>query len=106
MPSFFRPVRVMCAGRVDPAMVLCAFERGAEGVLVLACPEKGCRYGPGPLQARRTEGRIKGLLHILGLDPGRFTVLTCVPQEPERLRAEMASFARKVSRLDRSPLAR
>ncbi len=105
MPPFVRPVRVMCAGRVDPAIILSAFERGAEGVMVLACPEKGCRYGPGPLQAHRTEGRVKGLLHILGLDPGRFTILTCLPHEPERLRAQMASFARKVSRLGKSALA-
>ncbi len=33
-PANVRIVRVMCSGRVEPALILKAFELGADGVLV------------------------------------------------------------------------
>jgi len=66
------PIKVMCSGRVDPAMVLFAFEKGAEGVMVLGCKDKECRYGPGPEQSTKIAEPIKALIHILGLEPERF----------------------------------
>ena len=33
-PPNVRVVRVMCSGRVEPTLILKAFERGADGVLV------------------------------------------------------------------------
>jgi len=30
-PANFKPVRVMCSGRVDPQFVLQAYEKGADG---------------------------------------------------------------------------
>ncbi len=35
-------IRVICRGRVDPEFVLKAFERGADGVMILACHPGGC----------------------------------------------------------------
>jgi len=33
-PSNIRSVRVMCSGRVDPAFIIQAFQKGWDGVLV------------------------------------------------------------------------
>ena len=48
MPPNFRLLRVMCIGRINQALILRAFEYGADGVIVLECKDEDCRYGPGP----------------------------------------------------------
>ena len=98
-----RPVRVMCAGRVDPGAVLAAFERGARGVMLLSCRGKGCRYGPGPALARETVTRVRALMHLLGLDPGRLLHLELGALEEKGLEAEIRSFWTTLSRMKKSP---
>ncbi len=98
------PVKVMCTGRIDPAMVLFAFERGAEGVLIMGCKDKECRYGPGPGQVEKMAGPVQGLIHILGLEPERFSTLQYSFDEQNRLFEEMESFAKKIYKLEKSPL--
>ena len=44
----FRLMRVMCIGRINQALILRAFEYGADGVILLECKDEDCRYGPGP----------------------------------------------------------
>ena len=105
LPQAIYPIKAMCAGRVDPAMVLFAFERGAEGVMVLGCKEKECRYGPGPEQADKMGASIRGLMHVVGLEPNRFSTLTFSFDEKNRLFEEMNAFAEKISELGRSPFA-
>lgn len=100
------PIKVMCAGRVDLAMVLSAFEKGVEGVLVIGCKDQECRYGPGPDQASKMAEHLRGLMHILGLQPERFSSMKFASHEKDGLFAEIDSFAKKISRLERSPLAR
>ena len=103
-PRFIYPIKVMCAGRVDPAMVLHAFEKGAEGVIVLGCQEKECRYGPGPKNTEKMQGSIQRLMHILGLDSKRFMTARYAFNESERLMQEMNAFAEALSKLKKSPL--
>ena len=106
IPPTIYTVKVMCSGRVDPAMVLFAFERGAEGVMVLGCKDRECKYGPGPGQVEKMAGSVRGLMRVLGLEPARFATVRCSCHEKERLSEEMASFAGEISRLGKSPLAR
>jgi coenzyme F420-reducing hydrogenase delta subunit len=43
-PPHIRVIRVMCAGRVDPAFVLRAFKRGMDGVFIGGCHFNDCHY--------------------------------------------------------------
>jgi coenzyme F420-reducing hydrogenase delta subunit len=85
-------------------MVLFAFERGAEGVLITGCKDKECRYGPGPEQAKKMAGSVHGLMHILGLEPERFSTLSYSFDEQNRFFEEMELFAEKIYKLEKSPL--
>jgi coenzyme F420-reducing hydrogenase delta subunit len=87
-------------------MVLFAFERGAEGVAVVGCKEKECRYGPGPDQAKKLAGTIRGLIHTLGLEPERFSTLQYADHEKERLFEDMEAFLKKIATLGKSPFIR
>ena len=98
------PIKVMCTGRIDPAMILFAFEKGAGGVAVVGCKDKECRYGPGPEHTGKIAGSIRGLMHILGLEPERFSTMKYSFDEKNRFFEEMESFAKKIENLGKSPI--
>jgi len=66
-----RIIRVMCSGRVDPAMVLKCLQRGADGVMVLGCHPGDCHYLNGNLEAEKRMKEAARLMELLGIDPRR-----------------------------------
>jgi quinone-modifying oxidoreductase, subunit QmoB len=60
-----------CAGKVDPDLLLKALALGAEGVLVLACPEENCRSLHGNTYARRRMEEARDYLEDAGIDGRR-----------------------------------
>jgi F420-non-reducing hydrogenase iron-sulfur subunit len=68
-PAGVRIIRLMCSGRLDPQMVLEAFGKGAQGVLVLGCRKNDCHYKTGNLQALKRVIVLKRLLPSLGIEP-------------------------------------
>ena len=66
-----RVVRVMCSGRVEPSFILKAFEKGADGVLVMGCHPGDCHYTAGNYNARRKFAVLSRLLEYAGIDPRR-----------------------------------
>jgi len=106
LPRPIHPVKVMCAGRVDASILLYAFEKGVEGVMVIGCKEKECRYGPGPQHTKKMEEHMRGLMGVLGLEPERFSAMNYASSDTDRLFMDIISFLHSISQLDRSPLAR
>lgn len=70
-PANVRIIRVMCSGMVDPVYILKALEGGADGVLVAGCRIGDCHYISGNIKAEQMIGRLRTLLHRLGLEDGR-----------------------------------
>ena len=50
---YFRVIRTMCSGRVEPTFVLHAFTKGADGVMLAGCHPGDCHYNTGNYKARR-----------------------------------------------------
>ena len=61
-----RPIRVTCLGRLHPGLILKAFERGADGVVLLGCPPDDCHYDFGNRGAEAVFSISKDLLGLLG----------------------------------------
>jgi len=61
-----RPLKVMCLGRLNPGIILKAFEKGADGVLLLGCPPGECHYEFGNRHAEDVFAEAKGLATLLG----------------------------------------
>jgi coenzyme F420-reducing hydrogenase delta subunit len=55
-----------CLGRVNPGIILKAFESGADGVLLLGCPPGECHYEFGNRHAEDLFVEAKGLIKLLG----------------------------------------
>ena len=64
-------VELPCSSRVDPLHVLKAFENGADGVIIIACPESMCRMQKGSRHAAKRIDYIKQLMSESGLNPDR-----------------------------------
>jgi len=70
-PPNVRVVRVMCSGRVDPQLVLQAYKKGADGVLILACHFGDCHYKEGNFRATQRHRMLLKLLKQQGIDEER-----------------------------------
>jgi F420-non-reducing hydrogenase iron-sulfur subunit len=66
-----RIIRTMCSGRVDPAFILKAFQRGADGVVVMGCHLGDCHYQEGNYKTIRRLPFLKRLIKEFGIDPRR-----------------------------------
>ena len=70
-PSTVRAIRVPCTGRIDPLLIVKAFDQGADAVLVSGCHPGDCHYVQGNFVARRRFTAFRSLMEFLGLDPRR-----------------------------------
>lgn len=71
LPAEVDLIRLPCGGRVEVLHMLRAFERGADGVLVLTCQEDNCQSLHGSARARHRVEYAKEILQEIGIDPER-----------------------------------
>lgn len=93
------PIRVPCSGRVDPAWVLEAFEKGADGVLIGGCHPGDCHYVSGNYKARRRAVLLKKLLPQLGIEPERFRLEWISATEGRRFAEVVTDFVAELKAL-------
>ena len=55
-------IPIVCSGKVDAKHVMEAFEHGADGVLILGCPEGECHYQDGNFETKK---RVQLLRKVL-----------------------------------------
>ena len=65
-PPNIHPLRVVCLGQISPGIILKAFEKGADGVLLLGCPPGECHYEFGNRRAEEIVDQTRQLAALLG----------------------------------------
>jgi len=95
----FRVIKAMCSGRVEPTLVLRAFDSGADGVMVVGCNLGDCHYNSGNYKARRRLMLLRNMLTQLGIEPERLRFRWVSDAEVPELKSEMDSFADEVAKL-------
>ncbi len=98
-PPHIRIIRVPCSGRVDPLLVVKAFELGADGVLVAGCHPGDCHYTEGNYYARRRFALLRPFLDYLGIDKERFRVEWVSASEGKRFSQVVSSFTDELVKL-------
>jgi F420-non-reducing hydrogenase iron-sulfur subunit len=99
-------IRVMCAGRIDPVIVLETFAKGADGVLIIGCPQPDCHYIEGNSQSERKVRILRELLGLTGLEPERLGLDWAYAANVEPFVRIVDDFRYQVAHLGISPLAR
>ena len=103
IPPNMRIKRVMCIGRINQALILRAFEHGADGVILLECKDEDCRYGPGPDVGHANVARARKLLKLIGIGQKRLVEKSFFAHEKEELVAALCKFALKIEEMGPNP---
>lgn len=103
---FFRMIRVMCSGRIQPAFVLRAFEKGADGVLVSGCHFGDCHYVFGNHRAVELFEKTKRVVQLLGLEDERLRLEWISAAEGVRFAQVVNEFTDQIRQLGPSPIGR
>ena len=103
MPPNFRLIRVMCIGRINQALILRAFEYGADGVILLECKDEDCRYGPGPGVGHENVRRVRKILKLLGIGQKRLVECSFEAHEKEKLVQALWDFDEQISKMGQNP---
>jgi F420-non-reducing hydrogenase iron-sulfur subunit len=74
-------VPIICAGKMDASYVVDAFIHGADGVLILGCPEGDCHYQDGNIEARKRLALLRHALLTYGIQPQRVKLV--LSRDPE-----------------------
>jgi F420-non-reducing hydrogenase iron-sulfur subunit len=102
----FRMIRVMCSGRIQPAFVFRAFEKGADGVLVSGCHFGDCHYIFGNERAAEQFEKTKNMVKLLGIEEGRIRLEWISAAEGARFASVINEFTDQVRALGPTPFSK
>ena len=106
-PPNLQVIRVICSGRVDPQFVLAAFQRGADGVMIMACHAGDCHYKEGNCRAVQRQRLLIRILRQFGIEEERCRLEYISASEGEKFRqvvTEAVENIRKLGRLKLPPV--
>ena len=67
-------IPIICSGKVDVEHIVDAFKHGADGVLILGCPEGECHYQDGNLEVKKRVYLLQKVLDSYGIEPERVKI--------------------------------
>ncbi len=74
-----------CSGKMTIPYLLKAFEKGADGVVICACPEAECKQLEGNLRASKRAQAVEALVEEIGLGQGRVVMVTKKQDQIEKV---------------------
>ncbi len=98
-PPNLKAIRVMCSGRVDPAFVLEALSRGADGVLIAGCHPGDCHYQSGNYKMNRRMRLLRKLVEELGIEPQRIRFEYISAAEGQKFASVVTEFVTEIKKL-------
>ncbi len=105
-PANVKLFRFPCTGKVDVEYILKAFEEGADGVYIVACPIGNCHHVHGNVRATKRLTYARELLEALGLEGDRLGIFYMSGSQAHGFANAAAQMTERVRRLGPSPLRR
>jgi len=96
---YFRAIRTMCSGRIEPTFIFHAFTQGADGVMVAGCHPGDCHYNSGNYKARRRIMLLKNMLPQLGIESERLRLEWISASEAPKFHSAVNGFIDEVTKL-------
>ena len=103
-PTSLRTVLVPCTGRVGADLIMRAFGRGADGVLIAGWYPKECDYETGNYFAYRLVDYLKEIVKVIGINPERIKMSFCSSAEGAKFQRIATEFDKLIRELGPSPL--
>ena len=92
-------VPIICSGKIDAIHILDAFKQGADGVLILGCPEGDCHYQDGNYEARKRAYLVQKILGAYGIEPERLRIELAVDPEGKTIPQMVKEMSDAVAKL-------
>ena len=100
-------ISVVCSGKVDATHIVDAFKHGADGVLILGCPEGECHYQDGNIETKKRVYLLQKVLDAYGIEPDRVRMELSLDPEgnsiPDRVR-KMSDAIKKMGPVKTVPV--
>jgi len=92
-------IPVTCSGKVDATHVIDAFRAGADGVLILGCPDTECHFQTGNYQARKRIMLLRKALKEFGIDSGRLQIALSIDPEGTQIPVAIEAMRKDIRNL-------
>ncbi len=103
-PANVKFVRLPCSGKTDIRYLLEAFEQGADGVYVVACPIGNCHHVRGNERGRARLQRAKEILAEIGLEKDRLDMFFMSGSQARAFARAAQTMTDRIRALGPSPL--
>ncbi len=103
-PANVRVIKLQCSGRIDPVLLLKAFEAGADAVLVAGCRLGDCHFLEGNVRGKGFVYRIKHALEEASLDPRRLEYFHVAASDARGWVDAVEEMTRRARELGPNPL--
>lgn len=100
----FKLIKLMCSGRINSALILKAFEKGADGVIAFGCPEGKCHYNFGNRNAEEECRIAQSFCHLLGIEAERLKLELDFFSEDGKLNSVIDEFVGGIKKIGPSSL--
>jgi len=104
LPRGLQIVEVACGGSVSLSHILTAFERNADGVMVLTCHDGNCHSERGNIYVQQRVEQIKNRFTSIGLESGRLVQKTLASNMGIEFAAVLVGFEKQLSEMGPSKL--
>ncbi len=94
-----RAVRLMCSGRIEPTLVLKAFNKGADGVLLCGCHPGDCHYQEGNYRCLRRYLLLQKYIRQVGIESERLKLEWISASEGKQFADLVNSFTETITGL-------
>ncbi|MGC9323640.1 MAG: hydrogenase iron-sulfur subunit [Desulfomonilia bacterium] len=92
-------IPVTCSGSVSAQNIIDAFRKGADGVLVLGCPDGECHFQNGNYQTRKRILLIRKTLKDFGIEPERLKFKLDIDPEGKKIKGYLQEMEKEIKRL-------
>ncbi|MGO9213762.1 MAG: hydrogenase iron-sulfur subunit [Syntrophales bacterium] len=92
-------IPVTCSGTVDIIHIIDAFKKGADGVIVLGCPDRECHFQTGNYQARKRIMMLRKVLKEFGIDPKRLKIALSIDPEGNQIPVVIETMKMEIKNL-------
>jgi F420-non-reducing hydrogenase iron-sulfur subunit len=98
-------IKLPCSSMVKDVFLLRAFEAGADGVVVLVCPQGQCRYVEGNIRAKKRVAWVKNLLDDIGIDGRRLSLSNIAAGDTAAATQIIDDLMKNMAELGQNPAA-
>lgn len=103
-PANVKFIRLPCTGKTDIRYILEAFEQGADGVYIVACPIGNCHHVRGNERGQQRVRRAARILEAIGLEAERLGMFFMSGSQAHAFALAAKTMTERVRGLGPSPL--